>query len=171
MKRFALVLTLAACSSSNNPPADVQGRFFTQFAEVQELQAQALQAQTSFAPAPFDGTVDYSGACSGGGSITVSGAYSGDGSSSNATFDQQMTFAGCVVSDTKLDGDWHWSGSVSNGAEEFSITADLDIVAPDYATHFSYDVTMILTADGHFSVEGSMVVGGTHYDADFSYPN
>ncbi|MEO8548935.1 MAG: hypothetical protein ABI678_03155, partial [Kofleriaceae bacterium] len=140
--------------------------------EMQSLQAQALQAQTAIAPAPYDGTVDYSGACMGGGSISVTGAYSGDdGSTSNATFDQAMTLDNCVTGTMTVDGDWHWTGNVSATGEEFAIDADITVTDPAYSTHFVYDVTMSFSVDGHYSISGSMTIGGVHYDADFSYPN
>jgi len=168
MKRLALFsLALAACTS-NEPPASVQQTFFSQFAAIQSLQAQAIQQQSSFAP--LDGNVSFSGACPNGGTVAETGSYSGDGTATNATFDLSLTLGNCGANGVTIDGGWDWSATTTGTSASFSVSSDVTMTSPQLTGHFVEDLTMEFSAQ-HFAITGSMDVDGNHYDVDFSYPN
>ncbi|MEO6771531.1 MAG: hypothetical protein ABI467_00725 [Kofleriaceae bacterium] len=168
MKSLTLLVVVLAACSSNEPPASVQQTFFAQFGAVQSLQAQAVQAHSSLAPA--DGSVDFNGACPGGGTFASTGTYAGDGTVTNATFDLGMTFTACSAGGVTADGSWQWTAATSTTGATFTVDADVMVTGPQASGHFVDNLTMSFDlAARTFSITGTIEVDNKSYDVDWSY--
>jgi hypothetical protein len=122
MKRLLLLPIVFAAACSDQPTKEESVRVWST-ASISLSNAQT-QAVTQARPAGGTADVDlnYSGACTLGGSVSVNGNYAGDGSDDRAAFDLTASFDGCKDVGGSLDGDIHWTSTAD--ASGFSASMD-----------------------------------------------
>jgi hypothetical protein len=125
LRYLAPILVVAACSDAPSKEESVQIFAAASTAMTSAQSAAVTQAQGAALTAPADLVLDFTGACSLGGSVAIAGSYSGDGSSSQATFDLATTFDACHELQGTLDGDIHWTSAATGTSFTAAMTGDL----------------------------------------------
>lgn len=120
------LVVLAACSDAPSKE-ESQQIFLAANTAMTSAQSRAVtQAQNgSTLTAPADLTLDFTGPCSLGGSVSIAGAYSGSGGT-QATFDLTTTFDACQELQGTLDGDVAWTSAATGTSFTAAMTGDLD---------------------------------------------
>src|SRR5262245_47301811 len=89
------LLLLAACTDNATKQESVQ-IFAAASAAMGTAQSKAVdQARDAHLTAPADLSIDFSGACTLGGTVALAGTYSGSGDDERAAFDLEVKFNGC----------------------------------------------------------------------------
>jgi hypothetical protein len=141
---------LAACSSG--PSREESARIFAAATTAMaSAQSRAVADAGSALRAPADLLLDFTGACTLGGSISLTGSYTGDADTDTATFELTTRFDGCRELQGTLDGDLRWTSvATETGAtttmkgvlvwdgSDGSATCELDVQTTVSATGFSY---------------------------------
>jgi hypothetical protein len=158
MKRLGLFSILivpgvfAACSSG--PSREESARIFTAattaMASAQSRAVAAAEANRTLR-APADLLLEFTGACTLGGSISLAGSYTGDADADTATFELTTRFDGCRELQGTLDGELRWAAvATETGAtstiegvlvwdgSDGSATCELDVQTSAGASGFSY---------------------------------
>jgi hypothetical protein len=141
---------LAACSSG--PSREESARIFAAATTaMSSAQSRAVADANSSLRAPADLLLDFTGACTLGGSISLTGTYAGGADSDNATFELATSFNGCRELQGTLDGELRWTSiTTATGAtvsmkgalvwdgSDGSATCELDVQTTVDSTGFSY---------------------------------
>ena len=143
---FALVGSLAACTDNASKQESVQ-IFAAATTAMTSAQSNAVeQARAGHLVAPADVRLDYAGACSLGGGVTVTGNYSGEDTGDRAVFDLQTSFAGCREATGTLDGTLRWESDASADGFTASMTGELDWTGNNGSASCDFDLSLSLTS-------------------------
>ncbi|HEY5923748.1 MAG TPA: hypothetical protein VIV11_18830 [Kofleriaceae bacterium] len=161
------VLALAACTDNATKQESVQ-IFAAATVAMTSAQTEAVdQAKGSQLTDAEAVTLDYSGACSLGGTITVKGEYSGEGSDDHAAFALNTSFNGCQEVTGRLDGTLDWTSTVSSTGFTASMKGGLDWEGNDGSASCDFDLNLAITQSsvsysGHLCGHdvGELVLGG-----------
>lgn len=170
MKLQALLpfFLLAACDSGPSKDESIQ-IFAAANTAMTSAQSRAVtEAQGQLVAPPADLTLDFSGPCTLGGSIALTGSFSGDTAGTNAAFDLSTTFAACQELQGTLDGDVHWTSTVSASGFAASMTGDLDWTDGNGTASCTLDLAMAVTA-ASISYTGSIC--GYDVTTDLTLPH
>ena len=111
--------------------------------------------------------LDYTGACSLGGSVVVKGDYSGENNDDRAAFDLNTSFNGCQEPTGTLDGAIHWTSTASSAGFSAAMDGSLDWAGSNGSASCDFDLSLAVTMtsvsySGHlcgYDV-GSLSLGG-----------
>ena len=141
-----LALALSACADNQATKQESVQIFAAATAAMSSAQAKAVDAaKAQNLVDPDEVELDYTGACSLGGGVTVKGNYAGEGSNDRATFDLQTTFAGCHEPTGTLDGNLQWESDASSAGFSASITGDLDWTSNNGSASCDFDLSLAVT--------------------------
>ncbi len=126
------------------------------------------EAQGQLVAPPADLTLDFSGPCTLGGSVSISGAFSGDSAGNQASFDLATTFAACHELQGTLDGDVHWTSTANAAGFAASMTGDLAWTDGNNSATCSLDLAMAINA-ASISYTGSIC--GYDVTTDLTLPH
>jgi len=149
MKRLLLLPLVFAAACSDQPTKEESVRVWSAASvSLSTAQTQAVTvAKTGTNSA--DVTLDYSGPCTLGGSVSVDGNYSGDGNDERAAFDLTANFNGCKDIGGTLDGDIHWTSTADAAGFTAAMTGSLnwesgsDSATCDFDLHLAVSQTSI----------------------------
>src|SRR5262245_39404702 len=146
MKKLLPLLLLAACTSGPSKEESVQ--IWAAASEAMtSAQQRAVDAARSTPVAPVtDLTLDWSGACTLGGSVDVKGDYSGNSSDDHASFDLRTSFHGCHEASGTVDGDIHWTSTATGTDFSASMDGSVDWHGQNGSGSCDFDLTIALTA-------------------------
>jgi hypothetical protein len=141
---------LAACSSGPSKQESTQ-IFATTTSALTSAQSTAVADSGS---GSGDLSLNYSGPCSLGGSISVVGSYNGDGTEM-ASFDLTATFDHCSEPTGAIDGDMHWTSTSSGSGFSAAMTGGVDWDYNNSSASCDFDVHMAVS-DTAVSYTGSI---------------
>ena len=145
MKRLLLLPIVFAAACSDQPTKEESVRVWSS-ASVSLSNAQA-SAVTAARPAGGTADVDlnYTGACTLGGSVSVNGDYAGDGNDDRAAFDLTASFDGCKDIGGSLDGDIHWTSTADAAGFSAGMTGSLAWVSGNDSATCDFDLHLAVT--------------------------
>jgi hypothetical protein len=149
MKRLLLLPIVFAAACSDQPTKEESVRVWsTASISLSNAQTHAVtQARPAGGSADVD--LDYTGACTLGGSVSVNGNYAGDGNDDHAAFDLNASFDGCKDIGGSLDGDIHWTSTADAAGFAADMTGSLawesgnDSATCDFDLHLAVTQTSI----------------------------
>lgn len=149
------ILVLAACSDAPSKEESAQIFAAANTAMTSGQSRAVAEAQNGSAlTAPADLVLDFTGACSLGGSVAIAGSYSGSGGT-QATFDLTTTFDACHELQGTLDGEVDWTSAASGTSFMASMTGDLDWTGSDGSASCTLDLHLAVSQLG-VSYTGSL---------------
>lgn len=168
MKRLLLLPIVFAAACSDQPTKEESIRVWSSASvSLSNAQTSAVtQARTGGGTADVD--LNYTGACTLGGSVSVNGNYAGDGNDDHAAFDLTATFDGCKDIGGSLDGDIHWTSTADAAGFSAGMTGSLswengnDSATCDFDLHLAVTQTAITyggTLCGYTMAELGITVG------------
>jgi hypothetical protein len=172
MSRLTFVLcVLTACGGGtdhNTVDQRAATTFFHVYAALETVQQQALAAQ------PVAQSIDFSGSCSAGGTAAIHGTYDDGNGSGRPTYMFDVTLAACVDGTDTLDGQVHWTASVTGAGSDATFTETMDgsvaYEGADYAGTFAFHnitiTTTVMGTSATVTVTGTYTIGGTTYTVD-----
>ena len=140
------VMSLAACGGGGGASKQESFQAFgAATTAMASAQARALDAaQTIVAPAEV--TLDFTGPCQAGGTVSVTGTYDGSGTGQTAAFDMTTTFDACADAQGTLDGQLTWT-SVADGTKyTATMTGGIDYAGQGVSASCDFDLR--ITVDG-----------------------
>jgi hypothetical protein len=167
LAKYLPLLALAACTDSATKQESVQ-IFAAATSAMSSAQTKAVEtAKGTQLTDPNAVTLDYSGACSLGGQVTVKGEYSGESSDDRAAFDLDTSFSGCREPSGTLDGKIHWTSTASSSGFSAAMDGSLDWSGNNGSASCDFDLSLAVTQtsvsySGHlcgYDV-GELVLGG-----------
>jgi len=167
LAKFLPVLALAACTDNATKQESVQ-IFAAATAAMSSAQTKAVeQAKAGHLTDPGAVSLDFTGACSLGGSVVVKGDYSGENADDRAAFDLNTSFNGCHEPTGTLDGNIHWASTASSAGFTATMDGNLDWAGNNGSASCGFDLTLAVTQtsvsySGHlcgYDV-GELVLGG-----------
>ena len=168
LAKFLPLLALAACTDNATKQESVQ-IFAAATTAMSTAQTKAVDEAkgASQLTDPAMVTLDYSGACSLGGQVTVKGNYNGEGSNDRAAFDLETSFAGCHEPTGTIDGKIHWTSTASSAGFSAAMDGSIDWAGNNGSASCDFDLSLAVTMtsvnySGHlcgYDV-GELVLGG-----------
>ena len=145
MKRLLLLSLVFAAACSDQPTKEESVRVFgTASVSLSTAQANAVTAAKTGGDSA-DVTLNYTGACALGGSVSVNGNYAGDGNDERAAFDLTAAFAGCKDLSGSLDGDIHWTSTADAAGFSAAMTGTLDWQSGNDSATCDFDLHLAVT--------------------------
>jgi hypothetical protein len=143
--KYLPLLALAACTDNATKQESVQ-IFSAATAAMSSAQTKAVeQAKSGHVTDPNAVTLDYTGACALGGSVTVKGEYNGENADDRAAFDLKTTFGGCQEPSGTLDGNIHWTSSASSAGFSAVMDGSLDWNGTNGSASCEFDLSLAVT--------------------------
>jgi hypothetical protein len=145
MKRLLLLPIVFAAACSDQPTKEESVRVWsTASVSLENAQAQAVTAARN-GGGTSDVTLNYSGACTLGGSVSVNGNYAGDGNDDHAAFDLSASFDGCKDIGGSLDGDIHWTSTADANGFSAGMTGSLAWVSGNDSATCDFDLHLAVS--------------------------
>ena len=139
------VLALAACTDNASKQESVQ-IFAAATTAMSTAQTKAVeQAKGNQLTDPGAVTLNYSGACTLGGTVVVVGEYAGEGADDRADFDLNTQFNGCQEAAGTLDGKIHWTSSASSTGFSAAMDGELDWAGNNGSASCDFDLSLAVT--------------------------
>ena len=164
LTKLVPLILIAACSSGPSKQDSLKVFAATNSA-MASIQSTAVTASRTTALVPASVTVNYTGACTGGGTAAVTGTYDGDGTNDQAAFDMTMTFTNCTEELGSIDGTMHWTSVASGTSFMSTMTGSISYHDPQTDASCAYDVSLDVTST---TVTYSGTMCGYDVDADLN---
>lgn len=146
MKRLLLLPIVFAAACSDQPTKQESTRIFaTTMPALQTAQTNSVTIAKN-GNSSSDVTLNYSGACSLGGTVAVNGNYSGSGTDDHATFDLTTAFHGCKEIGGSLDGDIHWASSADAAGFKADLDGSVDWASGNDSATCDFDMHLAVSA-------------------------
>jgi len=145
MKRLLLLPIVFAAACTDQPTKEESVRVWsTASISLENAQTKAVtQARPGDSTADVD--LNYTGACTLGGSVSVNGNYAGDGNDDHAAFDLNASFDGCKDIGGSLDGDIHWTSTADANGFAASMTGSLDWASGNDSATCDFDLHLAVS--------------------------
>ena len=163
------VLALAACTDDPATKQESVQIWAAASAAMTSAQTKAVEQAkgANQVTDPTSVTLNYSGACSLGGTIVVKGDYEGEGANDRAVFDLDTWFNGCQEVGGTLDGSIAWKSDASSTGFSAEMRGQLDWSGSNGSASCTFDMKLSVTQtsvsySGHLCGHdvGELTLGG-----------
>ncbi|HUS32180.1 MAG TPA: hypothetical protein VMZ53_26955 [Kofleriaceae bacterium] len=155
MKRLLLLPLVFAAACSDQPTKEESVRVWsTASISLSNAQTQAVTAAKTGGTGSTDVNLNYTGACTLGGSVAVTGNYAGEGDDEHAAFDLSASFDGCKDVSGSLDGDIHWTSTADAAGFTAGMTGSLAWTSGSDSATCDFDLHLAVT-------QSAITYGGT----------
>ncbi len=143
------LLLVVGCADNNATKQESVQIFAAATSAMSTAQAKAVtQARATSLVAPAEVSLDFTGPCTLGGTVSLTGNYAGDGNDEHAVFDLATSFAGCREVTGTLDGSLQWTSEATGTSFTATMTGDLSWQGADGDASCSFDLSLVVDAAG-----------------------